>query len=77
MATKAGVWIDHKQAIIVLVTDAGREIKKIASGIEKPVRSVGSSGSKNSFTPNDFIAEDTLHVPFGEKLQCPAKKKRC
>jgi len=30
MATKAGVWIDHKQAIVVLVTDAGKEIKKIA-----------------------------------------------
>jgi hypothetical protein len=27
MGTKAGVWIDHKQAIIVLLTDAGREIR--------------------------------------------------
>ena len=30
MVKKAGVWIDHKQAIVVLITDAGQEIKKIA-----------------------------------------------
>ncbi len=58
MATKAGVWIDHKQAIVVLVTEAGQEIKKIAFDIAQPVRSVGSSRTKNKYTPNDFIAED-------------------
>jgi len=58
MATKAGVWIDHKQAIVVLVTEAGLEIKKIAFDIGQPVRSVGSSRTKNRYTPNDFIAED-------------------
>lgn len=58
MATKAGVWIDHKQAIVVLVTEAGSEIKKIAFDFGQPVRSVGSSRTKNKYTPNDFIAED-------------------
>ncbi len=56
MATKAGVWIDHKQATVVLITDAGQEIRKIVSGDEKPVRPLG--GPKKKFTPNDFIAED-------------------
>ena len=28
MTNKAGVWIDHKQAVLVLLTDGGREIKK-------------------------------------------------
>jgi hypothetical protein len=60
MAMKAGVWIDHQQAIVVLVTDAGQEIKRIKSGIEKPVRSAGGSKSKNPYTPNDFVAEDRL-----------------
>ena len=60
MATKAGVWIDHKQAIVVLITDAGKEIKKIAFDIGQPVRSAGGSRSKNKYTPNDFVAEDTL-----------------
>ena len=60
MATKAGVWIDHKQAIVVLVTDAGQEIKKIAFDIGQPVRSTGGTRSKHSYTPHDFVAEDTL-----------------
>ena len=41
MATKAGVWIDHRQAVVVLVTDAGQEIKKITFDIGQPVRTTG------------------------------------
>lgn len=59
MATKAGVWIDHKQAIVVLITDAGQEIKKITFDIGQPVWSAGSSRPKNKYKPNDFVAEDT------------------
>ena len=55
MATRAGVWIDHQQAIVILVTDAGQEFKKFNAGIEQPG---GSSRSKNKYTPNDFVAED-------------------
>ena len=53
MATKAGVWIDHKQAIVVLVTDAGQEIKKFKTGTP------AGSGPTHKYTPNDFIAEDS------------------
>lgn len=65
MATKAGVWIDHKQAIVVLVTDTGREIKKIAFDIGQPIRSTGGSRSKNPYRPNQFVAEDTLERKLG------------
>ena len=58
MTTKAGVWIDHQQAIVVLITDAGQEIKKVNSGAQQAVRSAGGSGAKKKYTPNDFIAED-------------------
>ena len=58
MAIKAGVWIDHRQAIVVLLTDAGHEIKKFKSGIDQPVRPSSSSHPKHKYTPNDFIAED-------------------
>ena len=69
MATKAGVWIDHRQAIVVLVTDAGQKIKKIASGVERPVRSSGSSSSKHKYTPNDFVAEDRLERKVMSQLK--------
>ncbi len=60
MATKAGVWIDHKQAIVVLVTEAGNEIKKIAFDIGQPVRSARSLRPKSKYKPNDYIAENRL-----------------
>jgi hypothetical protein len=60
MATKAGVWIDHKQAIVVLLTDAGQEIKKIALDIGQPTLPARSSSGKHKFKPNDFVAEDKL-----------------
>jgi stalled ribosome rescue protein Dom34 len=59
MAIKAGVWIDHKQATVVLMTDAGHEIKKFKSGIEQPVQPSSSSRPKHKYTRNDFIAEDS------------------
>ena len=65
MNVKAGVWIDHKQAILVLITEAGKEIKKITSGIEGSAR----SGSNHPYTPNDFVAEDTLERRFDSHLK--------
>ena len=65
MATKAGVWIDHKQAIVVLITDAGHEIKKIAFDIGQPVRSPSRGRSKHSYSRNDFVAEDKLERKVG------------
>jgi len=58
MATKAGIWIDRKQAIVVLITDAGQEIKKFKSVMEQPARPASGSRSKHKYTPHDFIAED-------------------
>jgi hypothetical protein len=69
MAMKAGVWIDHRQAIVVLLTSAGQEILRIRSGIEKPVRSAGGAKSKNSYTPNDFVAEDRLQRKLASQLK--------
>ena len=69
MSIKAGIWIDHRQAVVVLVTDAGKKIKRIASGVEKPVRSSGTSSSKNKYTPNDFVAEDTLQRKLASQLK--------
>jgi hypothetical protein len=69
MATKAGVWIDHRQAIVVLATDAGKTIKKIASGVERPVHSAGKSSSKHKYTPNDFVPEDRLEHKHMNQLK--------
>jgi hypothetical protein len=46
MKQNAGLWIDHKQAIVVFIgigTDANEEIKRMKSGMEKHVRYSGES----------------------------------
>jgi len=60
MAAQAGVWIDHQQAIVVVVSDAGQAIKKIAFDIGQPLRSTSRSHTIHKYTPTDFVAEDRL-----------------
>ena len=60
MAKQAGVWIDHKQAIVVLITGKEKEIKKITFDIGQPIRAVGGSRSTRPYKPGEFIAEDTV-----------------
>lgn len=55
---KAGVWIDHKKATVVLVTEEGKEIKKVTADSEEAVRFGSDSLSRNTYRPNDFVAED-------------------
>ena len=69
MAINAGVWIDHRQAIVVLVTDAGSETKKIASDIGRTDRPAGGSKAKNRYTGTDFVAEDKLERKADSRLK--------
>lgn len=48
MKKKVGLWIDHRKALIVVITDRGEEIKLIISKVEKQL---GRSGGKRSATP--------------------------
>jgi hypothetical protein len=58
MAIKAGVWIDHSKAIVVLIADKGEVTKRIKSDVKKPARAADGPRPKKSYTPNDFVAED-------------------
>ena len=46
MRTKVGLWIDHRKAIVVTVTDEGEEIGLIISRVEKQPRRSGDSPLK-------------------------------
>jgi len=59
MAKQAGLWIDHREAIVVLITDEGEEIKKITSNVEKHVRFAGREGG---------AGEDVSDRQFGNHL---------
>jgi hypothetical protein len=51
MKREIGLWIDHRQAVIVIVTDEGEEVKRITSNMEKDVRF--SSRTADMGSPED------------------------
>jgi hypothetical protein len=38
MKEEIGLWIDHRKAVVVIVSDEGEEVREIRSHIEKHVR---------------------------------------
>jgi hypothetical protein len=59
--SKIGLWIDHRKAVIVIVSDEGEETKQITSGMEKRVRF--SSGASE-----DGSSEDVRDRQYGNQL---------
>ena len=62
MKKEIGLWIDHRKAVIVIVTENGEEIKEISSNMEKHVRSMGGTASEDGST------EDVRDRQFGNHL---------
>jgi stalled ribosome rescue protein Dom34 len=48
MKRQVGLWIDHRKAVIVLVTDEGEETRLIESDMEKHVRFASGSSEDGS-----------------------------
>jgi len=46
MRSRVGLWIDHRKAIVVTVTDEGEEITLTISGVERQLRRSGDSLSR-------------------------------
>jgi hypothetical protein len=62
MKKNIGLWIDHRKAVIVIVTEEGEELKKITSNMEKHVRFTNGYGSE------DGSSEDVRDRQFGNHL---------
>ncbi len=48
MKSKVGLWIDHRKAVMVFLTDGKEEIREIASNMEKHVRFSGDESEEGS-----------------------------
>ncbi len=59
MGTKAGLWIDHRKAIIVAVTERGEETGVIISKVEKQLRRSGDSPLKGRYESLEVPADDS------------------
>jgi hypothetical protein len=62
MEKEMGLWIDHRKAVIVIVSVEGEEVKEITSHMEKHVRF--SSGNN----AEDGASEDIRDRQFGNRL---------
>jgi hypothetical protein len=58
MKTKAGLWIDHKKAIVVKITDRGEEVTMTVSGVERQLRRSGDSPLKGAYESQNVPADD-------------------
>jgi hypothetical protein len=62
MHTRAGLWLDHRKAVIVIVTEEGETIREITSNIEKRARGTDGTASE------DGSAEDVRDRRLGNQL---------
>ena len=60
MSQQLGLWIDHRQATIVTVTETGEETSEILSDVEKQLRRSGDSPLKGSYEALQVPADDSL-----------------
>lgn len=58
MKTLVGIWIDHKQAVLVIHSDKDDSLKKVVSGLEKRIRYSGASHTSDPTEPYSDTAED-------------------
>jgi len=67
MNKTAGLWIDHRKAVVVVVTGKGDEIKLIISNVEKQP---GRSGGVRTTAPYEkqILADNRLERAFKEHL---------
>jgi hypothetical protein len=62
MKKQIGLWIDHRETILVTIGEHGEETRRIESGMEKHVRFSGGAGSR------DHSADDQRDRQFTEHL---------
>ncbi len=59
MRTKVGLWIDHRKAMVVAVTDKGEETGLIISKAERQLSRSGDSPLKGAHNPKQVPADDS------------------
>src|SRR6187401_135613 len=76
MKKTLGLWIDHRKAVVVVVTDEGEEIKLIKSKVEKQLRRSNASNTNTQHNSVQVPADDLqerafmghLHVYYDEVI---------
>jgi len=68
MNKQAGLWIDHREAVIVILSDEREETKRIISNSGKHIRYSGSSHSETPEGLKEVTSEDQRDRKFTNHL---------
>lgn len=68
MSENVGIWIDHRKAIVVRISDKGAEMSLTISGVEKQLRRAGDSPLKGRFESQKVPADDSRTRAFVGQL---------
>jgi len=69
MTKKIGLWIDHRQAVIITLTDDGADKTLIKSNVERHVRAAGAPKLKGPFKARLIPADDRREREFTDHLK--------
>ena len=70
MNKQVGLWVDHRESIIVFVTDKGEETKRITSNMEKHVRFSGGAEAVSEEDMRDNKFAGHLSKYYDEVIAC-------
>jgi hypothetical protein len=68
MSRQIGLWIDHKKALILTISDRDECIQTIESGIEKHIHYRGATHPHTPYSPQYQQGEDQLDKKFTQYL---------
>jgi hypothetical protein len=68
MSTKIGLWIDHRNAIVVAITEQGEKIEEIVSGVEKQLQRAGDRPLEGNYEVVQVPADDSRQRDFTKHL---------
>jgi hypothetical protein len=68
MSTKVGLWIDHRQATVVAITEQGEKIEEIVSGVEKQLQRGGDRPLEGDYEVVQVPADDRRQRDFTKHL---------
>jgi len=68
MTTKMGVWIDHRKAVIVDLTENGSKTRTVLSGVEKQLRRTGDSPLTGRYEAQQVPADDSRQAALTGEL---------
>jgi hypothetical protein len=68
MSKQIGLWIDHKRAIMLTISEQGENFQKIESGIEKRIHYRGPPHPRTPYSPQYQQGDDQLDKQFTEHL---------